>query len=152
MSPPRDQCPVPEPGWTIPGLRGTVKSHSLQGHQESINSHLWLSPNLRGRKKKLGTFEKSPTFFLIPLLHSRIVRQAHTWSTFLLGHRAISYRGFGFLLAQRMGRDVCASGAHLVQFLVHRFATNLRREQTRASGIVFPLAGNLGGNLCGSDT
>lgn len=42
-----------------------------------------------------------------------------------------------FCLAQRMWTDVCVSGAHLAQFLVHRFATNSRREQTTAIGVVF---------------
>lgn len=36
-----------------------------------------------------------------------------------------------------MWMDVCVSGAHRVQFLVHRFATNSRREQTKPIGVVF---------------
>ena len=40
-------------------------------------------------------------------------------------------------MTQRLWTDVCVSGDHLVQFLVHRFATNSRREQTKATGVVF---------------
>lgn len=44
---------------------------------------------------------------------------------------------FCLCLAQRTSTNVCISGTHRVQFPVHRLATNLGREPTKATGAVF---------------